>query len=101
VNKFIMRQAQELQAKLARAQEELASATIEASSGGGAVKVTINGQQEVQSIKISPEAINPEDVEMLEDLVLAAINEATAKSKELAAERLSKVTGGLNIPGLT
>lgn len=101
MNKFIMRQAQELQAKLAKAQEELASATIEASSGGGAVKVTVNGQQEVQSVKISPEAINPDDVELLEDLVLAAVNEAMTKSKELAAERLGKLTGGLKIPGLT
>jgi DNA-binding YbaB/EbfC family protein len=101
VNKFIMRQAQELQAKLAKAQEELAQATIEASSGGGAVKVTVNGQQELQSVKISPEAINPEDAELLEDLVVAAINEAMTKSKELAAERLGKITGGLKIPGLT
>ena len=101
MNKFIMRQAQELQAKLAKAQQELAQATVEASSGGGAVKVTVNGQQEVQSVKISPEAINPEDAELLEDLVLAAVNEAMVKSKELAAERLGKITGGLKIPGLT
>jgi DNA-binding YbaB/EbfC family protein len=96
-----MRQAQELQAKLAKAQEELAQATIEVSAGGGAVKVTINGQQEIKAIKISPEAINPDEVELLEDLVLAAVNEAMAKSKELAAERLGKLTGGLKIPGLT
>jgi hypothetical protein len=96
-----MRQAQELQAKLAKAQEELAQASIEATSGGGAVKVTVNGQQEVQSVKISPEAINPDDVELLEDLVLAAVNEAMTKSRELAAERLGKLTGGLKIPGLT
>ena len=101
MNKFIMRQAQELQAKLAKAQEELASATVEASSGGGAVKVTVNGQQELQSIKISPEAINPDDAELLEDLVLTAVSEAITKSQELAAERLGKVTGGINIPGLT
>jgi DNA-binding YbaB/EbfC family protein len=101
MNKFIMRQAQELQAKLAKAQEELAQATVEASSGGGAVKVTVNGQQELQSVKISPEAINPDDAELLEDLVVAAINEAMTKSKELAAERLAKITGGLKIPGLT
>ncbi len=100
MNRF-MRQAQELQARLAKVQEELAQATIEATSGGGAVKVTVNGQQEVQSVKISPEAINPDDVELLEDLVLAAINEAMTKSKELAAERLGKITGGLKIPGLT
>jgi DNA-binding YbaB/EbfC family protein len=96
-----MRQAQELQAKLAKAQKELADITLEASSGGGAVKVTINGQQQIQSVKISPEAINPEDVEMLEDLVLTAVNEAMTKSQELAAKRLGKLTGGLNIPGLT
>jgi DNA-binding YbaB/EbfC family protein len=101
VNRSFMRQAQELQAKLAKAQQELANATIEVSSGGGAVKVTINGQQEIKEIKISPEAINPEDVEMLEDLVLTAVKEAIAKSQELAAQRLGKLTGGLKIPGLT
>jgi DNA-binding YbaB/EbfC family protein len=96
-----MRQAQELQAKLAKTQEELADITVEASSGGGAVKITINGQQQVQSVKISPEAIEPDDVELLEDLVLTAVNEAITKSQELAAKRLGKLTGGLNIPGLT
>ena len=96
-----MRQAQELQAKLAKAQQELANITVEASSGGGTVKITINGQQKIQSLKISPEAINPDDVEMLEDLVLTAVNEAIAKSQELAAQRLGKLTGGLKIPGLT
>jgi hypothetical protein len=96
-----MRQAQELQAKLAKARQELANATIEVSSGGGAVKVTINGQQEIKEIKIAPEAINPEDVEMLEDLILAAVKEAIAKSQELAAKHLGKLTGGLKIPGLT
>jgi len=101
VNKFMMRQAQELQAKLAKAQQELANITVEASSGGGAVKVTINGQQKIQQIKISPEAINPDDVEMLEDLILAAVNEAIAKSQELAAKHLGKITAGLKIPGLT
>ncbi len=101
MNKFMLRQAQELQAKLAKAQQELAEATVEASSGGGAVKVTINGQLEILSIKISPEAINPEDAELLEDLVLTAVTEAIAKAKELAAQRLGKITGGLSIPGLT
>ena len=101
MNKFFMRQAQELQAKLAKAQQELAETTVEASSGGGAVKVTINGQRKIQSVKISPEAINPDDVELLEDLVLTAVNEAIAKSQELATEHLGKLTGGLKIPGLT
>jgi DNA-binding YbaB/EbfC family protein len=101
MNRSFMRQAQELQAKLAKAQEELAEAIIEASSGGGAVTVTVNGQQQILSVKISPEAIDPGDVEMLEDLVLAAVNEALTKSQELAAKRMGKLTGGLNIPGLT
>ncbi len=101
MNKSIIRQAQELQAKLAKAQQELSNTTIEASSGGGAVKVTIDGQQQIQSVKISPEVINPEDVELLEDLVLTAVREAIAKSQEAAAQRLGGLTGGLKIPGLT
>jgi DNA-binding YbaB/EbfC family protein len=101
VNRRMIQQAQELQARLAKAQKELAEATVEATAGGGAVTVTVTGQQQFKSIKIAPEAINPDDVEMLQDLVLAAVNEAIAKSQELAAERMSKVTGGLKIPGLT
>lgn len=100
MNRRMIQQAQELQARLAKAQKELAEATVEATAGGGAVTVTVTGQQQFKSIKIAPEAINPDDVEMLEDLVLAAVNEAIAKSQELAAERMSKVTGGLKIPGL-
>ena len=100
MSKSIIRQAQELQAKLAKAQEELSNTTLEVNSGGGAVKVTINGQQEIKSIKISPEVIDPDDVQFLEDLVLTAVNEALAKSQELAAERLGGLTGGLKIPGL-
>jgi DNA-binding YbaB/EbfC family protein len=101
VNRRMIQQAQELQARLAKAQKELAEATVEATAGGGAVTVTVTGQQQFKSIKIAPEAINPDDAEMLQDLVLAAVNEAIAKSQELAAERMSKVTGGLKIPGLT
>jgi DNA-binding YbaB/EbfC family protein len=101
VNRSFMRQAQELQARLAKAQQELAEATIEATSGGGAVKVTVNGQQQVLSVKISPEAIEPDDVEMLEDLVMTAVNEALTKAQEMAAKHMGKLTGGLNIPGLT
>lgn len=101
MNSFNLRQAQELQAKLVKAQEELAEATVEASSGGGAVKVTVTGQQKILSIKIAPEAINPDDAELLEDLVLTAVSEAIAKSQELAAQRLGKLTGGFKIPGLT
>ena len=101
MSKSIMRQAQELQAKLAKAQEELSNTTLEVNSGGGAVKVIVNGQQEILSIKISPEVIDPDDVQFLEDLVLTAVNEALAKSQELASKRLSGLTGGLKIPGLT
>ena len=100
MNKF-MRQAQELQANLAKAQQELSNITIEVSSGGGAITITINGQQQIQSVKISPEVVNSDDVEMLEDLVLTAVSEAIAKSQELAAKRLEGLTGGLKIPGLT
>ena len=96
-----MRQAQQLQAKLEKAQEELEKTTVEASSGGGAVTVVITGQQRVVSVKISAEVVDSEDVELLEDLVLAAVNEAMRKSQELAASRLGKLTGGLKIPGLT
>ena len=101
MNKFFMQQAQKLQANLAKAQEELSTITVEASSGGGAVKVTVNGQQKIQSVKIAPEAISPDDIELLEDLVLTAVNEAIAKSQQVAAERLGGLTGGLKIPGLT
>ena len=101
MNKFMMQQAQKLQEKLAKAQEELANVTVEASSGGGAVTVTMNGQQQIQSVKISPEVVNPEDVEMLEDLILTAVSEAIAKSQEAAAGQLGGLTGGLKIPGLT
>ncbi len=101
MNKNILRQAQELQAKLLKAQEELENVSLEVSSGGGAVTVTINGQQEILSVKISPEVVDPGDVEMLEDLILSAVREAVAKSKETAAEQLGGLTGGFNIPGLT
>lgn len=100
MNKLFMRQAKELQAKLAKAQEELEDTILEASAGGGAVTITINGQQKVQSVKISPEAVDSQDVELLEDLILTAMNEAVRKSQELAQERLGSLTGGLKIPGL-
>ena len=99
-NKHMMQQAQKLQAQLAKMQEELSEKTLEVSSGGGAVKVTINGQQEIKSVKISPEAIDPDDTEMLEDLVLTAVNEAIGQSQQLAAKQLGGLTGGLKIPGL-
>ncbi len=85
---------------MAKLQEELSEATVEASAGGGVVTVVVTGQQQICSVKISPEAIDPDDVGMLEDLVMAAMNEAINKSKEMAAEKLGAITGGLNIPGL-
>jgi DNA-binding YbaB/EbfC family protein len=96
-----MRQARQLQQKLEKAQQELEKATVEASTGGGAVTVVITGNQQVQSVKISPEVIDADDVGLLEDLVLTAVNEALRKSQELAANRLGDITGGLKIPGLT
>jgi DNA-binding YbaB/EbfC family protein len=101
MDKSILRQAQQLQAKLAKAQEELSNITVEATSGGGAVKVVIDGHQKVHSVEISPEVATAEDVELLQDLVMTAVNEAVAKSQELVSKRLSSLTGGLNIPGLT
>ncbi len=101
MNKFMMQQAQKLQAQLLKAQEELANMTVEASSGGGAVTVTMNGQQQILSVKIAKEVVNPEDVEMLEDMVLSAVKEAQAMAQEVAAKKMGGLTGGLNIPGLT
>jgi DNA-binding YbaB/EbfC family protein len=100
MDKSLLRQAQQLQAKLAKAQEELGSMTVEASSGGGAVKVVIDGHQKVHSVQISPEVVAAGDVELLQDLVMAAVNEAIAQAQELVSKRLSSLTGGFNIPGL-
>jgi DNA-binding YbaB/EbfC family protein len=100
MDKRMLRQAQELQSKLLKAQDELENATVEGSSGGGAVTVVVTGQQTIRSIKISPEVVDPEDVELLEDLILAALNEAMEKAKDLAAKKLGALTGGLKIPGL-
>ncbi len=101
MNFSMLKQAQELKSKLDKAQKELSNAITEADSGKGAVKVTINGQQKILSVKISPEVVNPDDVELLQDLVLTAVSEAIAKSQKVAAERLGGLTGGLKIPGLT
>jgi len=90
----------DMQNKLAKMQEDLASATVEATAGGGAVKVVMTGQQQVQTVTIDPAAVDPDDVEMLQDLIVAAVNEALAKSQQLAAGQMSKLTGGMKIPGL-
>jgi hypothetical protein len=97
----MLKQAQELKAKLDKAQKELSKTIIEADSGKGAVTVTINGQQKILSIKISPEVIDPKKAENLEKLILRAISEATEKSQKAAAKQLKGLTGGLKIPGLT
>ena len=99
-NKKMMQQAQQLQEQLLKAQQKLGESVIEVSSGGGAIKITVNGQQEIKLVKIAPEVVSAEDVEMLEDLVLTAVNEAIAKSQEMASQQLSALTGGLKIPGL-
>ena len=100
MNLSMLNQARELKAKLEKTQKELGEAIVEAESGKGAVKVTINGQQKIQSIKISPKVIDPDKAEYLEGLVLKAVTEAIGKSQKLAAKRLGGLTGGLKIPGL-
>lgn len=91
---------QEVQGKMNQMQQELANQSIEASSGGGMVTAKVNGKGDLLEVKIDPETVNPDDVEMLEDLVKAAVNAALAKSQELMKQEMSKLTGGLNIPGL-
>ncbi len=98
--KNLMKEAQKMQAKIAKMQEELKEKTVEASSGGGMVKVVCNGQQEIIDIEIEPELLEEKDVEMLRDLILAAVNEALRRSREIAEEEMGKITGGLNFPGL-
>lgn len=96
----MMKQAQKLQKKMMKTQAELATKTVEASSGGGMVKVIANGAQKIESIVFEREIIDPDDIEMLQDLVLAAVNDALNKSQEMVSAEMGKLTGGLNIPGL-
>ena len=100
MNRNFLKQAQQIQARLAKAQEDLEAEAVEGSAGGGAVKVVVNGKQILESVSIDPAAVDPDDVEILQDMVLAAVNEALAKSQELANERLGAITGNLKIPGL-
>jgi nucleoid-associated protein EbfC len=97
----MMKQVQQMQEKMAQIQQELESAQVEGSAGGGVVKVVTNGKNEIIKITIDPEVVNKDDVEMLQDLVLAAVNQAHEKAQELQAQRMSSLTGGLNIPGLS
>ena len=96
----IAKMAQQMQAQVAQAQQELAETTLEATAGGGAVRVVITGALEVRSVEIDPSAVDPDEVEMLQDLVMTAINEAITRSKELERERMGKIAGGMGIPGM-
>ena len=96
----MMKQVQQMQAKMEAMQAELEQAEVEASAGGGMVKVVVNGKNELKSLTIDKEVVDPEDVEMLQDLIIAALNQAKEKANELQQEQMSGLTGGLNIPGL-
>jgi len=96
----MMKQAQKLQKKMLKMQEELATKTVEATAGGGMVKVIANGSQKIEAITLEPEVVDPEDIEMLQDLILAATNDALNKSQEMVSAQMGKLTGGMNIPGM-
>ena len=100
MNKKMLRQAQQLQQRMVQMQEELETATVEATVGGGAVKAVVSGKMRLESLTIDPEAVTPEDVDMLQDLVQAAVNEGLEKANELVTSRMSSLTGGMKIPGL-
>ncbi|MHB1406120.1 MAG: YbaB/EbfC family nucleoid-associated protein [Desulfitobacteriaceae bacterium] len=96
----MLKQAQKLQEEMAKTQEQLKTKTVEATAGGGAIQVVVSGKLELEEIKIKPEAVDPEDVEMLEDLVKAAVNEGLRKAQEMMSSEMGKLTGGLKLPGL-
>ncbi len=96
----IMKQAQQMQARIARVQQELETREVEATAGGGMVTARVNGKQQILDLKIEKDVVDPEDVEMLQDLILAAVNEAVKKSQDMIQEEMGKVTGGMNIPGM-
>jgi DNA-binding YbaB/EbfC family protein len=97
----LLKQAQEMQSRMAKIQEELAQKTVDGSAGGGMVRVTVNGQLALTAIKIDPTVINAEEKEMLEDLIMAALNDGMRKARDMASSEMSKITGGLKIPGLS
>ena len=96
----MMKQAQKLQAKMGELQAEMGNRTVSAQAGGGMVEAVVNGRQELLSLRIDKEVVSPDDVEMLQDLILAAVNEALNRSREMMAQEMSKLTGGMQIPGL-
>jgi DNA-binding YbaB/EbfC family protein len=95
-----MKQAQKLQEKMAKVQEELAAKTVEATSGGGMVTAVVNGKFELISIRIEKDVVNPDDIDMLQDLIVAAVNEGVRKAQEMASAEMAKVTGGMKLPGM-
>ncbi|RLB70499.1 MAG: YbaB/EbfC family nucleoid-associated protein [Deltaproteobacteria bacterium] len=97
----LLKQAQQMQAKMAKIQEEVGARTVEASAGGGMVTVVANGKQEILSIAIEPQVVDPDDIDMLQDLVVAAVNQALKEAAEMMAAEMGKITGGLKVPGLT
>ncbi len=96
----MIKQAQKMQEEMLKAQEELGEKTVEASVGGGAVSVVVSGKKELVSVTLSPDAVDPDDIEMLQDLIVSAVNEAMRKADDMAASSMSRITGGMNIPGL-
>ena len=96
----IMKQAKKMQERMGQLQKELETKTVEADAGGGMVRVVVNGKYEIVSLKIEKEVVNPEDIEMLQDLIVAVVNEGIRKAQEMASSEMGKITGGLNIPGL-
>jgi hypothetical protein len=100
MNREMMRQIQQMQSRLAKAQQEMEAKVVEGSAGGGAVTITMNGRYDVLSLNIAPEVVDPDDVDMLQDLVIAALNEALKKAQALQSEHLSGLTAGMNLPGL-
>ncbi len=98
MNRKMMRQAQQIQKQMLRLQEELESSTVEATVGGGVVTAVVSGKMKVESITIDPDVVSPEDVDMLQDLVIAAVNEALDKAQQLASQRMGALTGGMNLP---
>ena len=100
MNKNMLKQAQQLQVRLAAMQDEIAVTRTEATAGGGVVKVAMIGGSKLESIEIDPEVVNPADVDMLQDLILAAMNEVMDNAQKIAADKMSAITGGMNIPGL-
>jgi DNA-binding YbaB/EbfC family protein len=101
LDKRMMKQVQDMQANMAKAQEEIAATVVEGTAGGGMVTARLNGRQELEGITLSPDVVDPDDIEMLQDLIAAAVNDAQRKLQDITQQKMGSVTGGLNIPGLT